>query len=106
MATKLYIANDHVLELNGLKDAVTGSYINSATVTAVLKDQVGNQVPGQTWPLTLSYVSGSNGIYRGTLENTLSLTPGVRYVAEITVSGAGIPDSQFVLNVVAAKRYA
>lgn len=84
----LLVGNDNILEVE-LTDPVTGSYINNATVTAVLLDSSGAQVAGDTWPKTLAYVSASNGIYRGTLEQTLAITPGRTYTRQVTALGNG-----------------
>ena len=83
----LYDGNDHIVEVRGLKNVATGEYINDATVQATLKDSEDANVSGQSWPTTLSYVTGSNGKYRATLEDGLSLTVGDRYTAEITADG-------------------
>ena len=86
-AKAIYLSNDHLLELRGLKNIATDAYIDDATVTATLVDEEGVEVAGQGWPLTLSYVSGSDGIYRGTLTDSLSLTEDLEYTAKITASG-------------------
>jgi len=75
-----------------------GSYVNDATVTMTLKDSAGASVSGATG-LTLSYVSGSNGRYQGTLPYTLSLTAGADYTLEITGTSAGSVRGFWVLTV-------
>lgn len=87
MAGAIYLSNDNLLEIDGLKNTATDAYINNATVTATLVDEGGTAVVGETWPITLSYVSGSDGKYRGTLKDTLSLTAGLGYTAQITADG-------------------
>lgn len=100
----VYTGNDTVLEVKGLKNEVTGAFLNSATVTATLVDDDGNQVAGETWPKTLEYVADSDGIYRATLPYTLSLAAGGRYEANISVNaGAGLRAS-WSLPVVARSR--
>lgn len=100
----VYTGNDTVLEVKGLKNEVTGAFLNSATVTATLVDDDGNQVAGETWPKTLEYVSGSDGIYRATLPYTMSLAAGGRYEANISVNaGAGLR-AAWSLPVVARSR--
>jgi hypothetical protein len=87
----LFVGNDTVLEVRELKGEVVGDFLNAATVTATLVDAAGAQVAGETWPKTLTYVTGSDGIYRATLPYTLSLTAGGRYTANISVNaGAGL----------------
>lgn len=79
----LYVANDNVLELNGLIDELAGTYINSATVTYALKDSDGATVDSGS----MTYVSASNGVYRATLADTLSITAGESYTAVIDADG-------------------
>lgn len=80
----LYINNDLVLELDGLKDEVTGSYTNNATVVVTLNDASGNPVAGDTWPKAMLYVSGSDGVYRAGLLHQLPLNQNGRYTAIVT----------------------
>lgn len=88
----LYVGNDTVLEVKGLKNEVTGAFLNAATVTATLSDSAsGAEVSGQSWPVTLAYVAGSDGDYRATLSYAMSLTANGRYTASITAdAGAGL----------------
>ena len=46
----IYIGNDNDFIVDELKDDSTGSYENSATVEATLKDAAGVEIAGQTWP--------------------------------------------------------
>jgi hypothetical protein len=88
MSEPLYIGNDHVVELRGLKDATTGAFLNAATCTVTLiDDQTGLNVAGETWPLAMAYVTASNGVYRATLADTLTLVDGQRYTARISANG-------------------
>src|SRR5574342_283951 len=77
---QIYIANDNVLVMDGLKNVVTEAYVNSATVTAQLKTDTGTNVGGA---LTLAYVSPSNGRYRATIEEDLAVVEGTAYVFHI-----------------------
>ncbi len=83
----LFKLNDMVLELQGLKDVVADAFINDATVTVTLVDKDGTQVVGETWPLTMTYVSASDGIYRATLKDTLTVTLGEIYIAQVSANG-------------------
>lgn len=83
----LYYQTDMVLEVDGLKDAVADTFINSATVTAdVVKKSDDSAVTGATG-LTLSYVAASNGTYRVTIPDTASFDRDERYLAKITIDG-------------------
>ena len=85
MAELLFIGNDMSLTVTGLKDEIAGTFINSgATVTATIKNRAGVNVSGQNWPLTLSYLTGTNGNYRGVLEDGIAFEANEIYRIEIT----------------------
>jgi len=82
--------NDMVLEVSDITNDTTGVHINDATVTATIKDSTGADVSGIAFPITLSYVANSDGVYRGLLPAELVLTSNARYKAIIdAVSGSG-----------------
>lgn len=86
----LYIDNDNRIKLVGLADA-DNTYQNSATVQVTLKDDQGNNLAGQTWPLALSYVAASNGDYKEVLQDTISgLTNGDDITAVVDVESGGL----------------
>lgn len=83
----LFYNNDNLLEIIGLKNAATDSFINNATVTADIHlKSDDSQVTGATG-LTLAYVSGSNGNYRTTVPDTANIAQSEEYVAKITADG-------------------
>lgn len=84
-----YLSNTNTLRLDGLRLLGSSSYLASATVTATVKDSAGNAVAGETFPVTLLYVSGSNGRYEAALDKALALVDGAAYTAEITVAAGG-----------------
>lgn len=86
-----FVANTNVLELRGLKDAITGAFINSAAVTVSgIQDEDGVTIgPVSGSPFSLDYVAGSNGIYRGVLADTLPFVAAECYTVSIEVN-AGI----------------
>lgn len=81
----LLIGNDQTLLVQSVYDEISESYINNATVTATIKKRDTTNVSGQSWPLTLSYVTDSNGNYRGNLSHDLELVARTKYVIEITI---------------------
>jgi len=82
-----FYLNDNYIELVGLTDVATGAFVNTATVSTVLKDKLtGAEIAGQTWPLSMPYVASSNGLYRATLKDSLTVTLGQELVAEVTVN--------------------
>jgi hypothetical protein len=86
----LYHGSDCLLEVEHLQDDATGESLDAATVSVTLKDAAGNPVGGETWPLAMAYVTGTRGVYRCTLADTLGVYAGQRYTAEITAhAGSG-----------------
>lgn len=69
-------------------DAQDRSFANSATVTGKLLDSGGSTVSGSTF--SLSYVSGSDGDYEGSMDDTVSLTENASYKYEIIATQSGI----------------
>ena len=85
----MYHGNDSLIELKGLKNKKTGTFINNGTVTVTLKTLEGVVLTGVTWPVTLN-PTGSGGNYDvnvGEAVDTESHTSGI---AEINVSGGGL----------------
>lgn len=83
----LYVGNTNVIELQGLKNSVTGTTDTAATVEVTLKDGAGVEIAGQSWPASM--VHDADGTYRATLEDDLSLRKGGRYFAYVTATGSG-----------------
>lgn len=87
MSLLIYVDNDNLLTVDGVRDVSDGSFINTATVTATLKDADGVDVVGQVFPTTLTYVAASDGKYQGTLEDTLALTANDKYTLCVDIDG-------------------
>lgn len=87
----VYVSNDNLIEVDGLQNAASDAYITSVTsATFTLVDSSGNDVTGAV-DIALSYVSGSNGKWRGTLADTVSLTAAAKYTCNISINaGAGL----------------
>lgn len=86
----LYIGNDNRVRLVGLRDA-DDTYQNSAVVEVTLKDADGNNLSGQTWPLTLTYIASSNGDYSEVLQDTITgLSNNDSITAVVDVTSAGL----------------
>jgi len=82
-----FVANTNVLELLGLKSNIEGTFINDATVAVTIKDSAGEEVEGETWPLTMTYVGSSDGDYRAILDDELPFLNKKNYKAIITADG-------------------
>lgn len=99
----LYQANDTIIEVAGLKNEVTGAFVNNATVNVTLLDSVGALVTGQTFPLTLAYVAVSDAVYRAKLNFGLVLTPNGKYSANVNVLADGLV-ANWSIDVICKKR--
>ena len=79
------INSDNLVSLTGHQDTVSSDYINTATVTA-------SCLSGTTtlFTSTLSYVSSSNGNYRGTFSaaQTTALVAGTAYVIRVVATSS------------------
>jgi hypothetical protein len=92
----LYIGNSNVVQLRGLRHAVTGQYFNAATASfSVLRN--GAAVSGGS-NISMSYVAGSNGNYFGVLPETAGLNNSV-HVVVITVDGGVNADAVWTIPV-------
>lgn len=87
----LFAQNSTRIELIGL-EAYAGvedvAIVNSAAVTARLLDSAGEELPGQTWPLAMTYEAGSAGNYSGVISQTLGVAVGDLVTAEVTATSA------------------
>lgn len=86
-----FVANTNNLTLQGLKDALSGAFINDATVTVTVKTAAGVDLGGASWPMTMDYVSASDGDYRAVLSAALPFLNGKHYVAYIEAQAGGSP---------------
>lgn len=82
----LLFKNDNLIEVDELKDEVSGDFLLTATVTAVLKDAAGATIGSS---ITLTFVAGSDGRYQGNIPDDLAVSLGDRITAEITADGGG-----------------
>lgn len=80
----LYVRNDQVLELKGLKDvSVTPNvFINNATLKVTLLDAAKAKV-SPVIDLVMAYVTASSGDYKADISGALNAPPGDDYWLEI-----------------------
>jgi hypothetical protein len=85
--TDWFISSDNVLYVEGVQLDGAATYEDDATVTATMTEtDTGTAVTGSD--VTLEYVAGSDGNYKGTLPDTVSLTRGRSYTVTFTVTAA------------------
>jgi hypothetical protein len=70
----LYQGNTQAMSVFGLQDAISSTYLNSATLTATLVDQNGIQI-SECIDVPLNYVAGSNGNYEGSFGDANFVPP-------------------------------
>lgn len=92
---RLYIGQDNIVfwgdrgvPNSGLYDNNLEQFINNATITFTLKDSGGSAVSGAS-SVSMSYVTGTKGVYEGVLEDAVSLTENSTYYLEITATASG-----------------
>lgn len=83
----IYIGNDNLFVVRGLRNRATGDYVNDGTAELTLLDADGNEISGQTWPLSLTYIAGSNGDYQGTIEDDIDVEDGEEGTAVVDLTG-------------------
>ena len=94
MPVQLTAGNDCAVALTGLRNALTGAYLNAATVTAQLYDEADAAVGA---PVTLAYTAASSGDYAGVIEASVidaGFAVGDFYRLEVTAAQGGV-DAQF-----------
>ena len=105
----VYDANDNLLRgtqlrtvnlTTGLAEYLTGA----ASVTVTVQDADAVPVAGQVWPVTLTYVAGSQGDFLGVLRNALAWMPGSVWYAAITVDAGADQHGEFTLDLQVLKR--
>lgn len=78
----------NVFVVKNLRNTLLPGFINNATVVCTLTDAATGLAltGGNTWPLTLPYVTGSDGLYRVTLDADLIVTLGQRIIRTYLVT--------------------
>ena len=81
----VYYQNDTVISMTNVRNSVSGELINNATIRILGIKEYGTttQVDEETFPITLTHVTGSQGRYQGVLPHTLNLLPNTRYTISI-----------------------
>lgn len=91
MNSRVYHINNTLLvEVDGLRNAADDSYVNDATVAVSIKDADGANLSGETWPVILPYVAGSDGKYRAAVSSGLVVAIGDVITLFFTATSAGL----------------
>lgn len=81
MAAELYVANDNLIKISNVRDALTGEDVADMTGTVTLYDLDGNALLGADG-LEVSYatpVDGSAPFYYAEIDAAVQLAPGTKY---------------------------
>jgi len=92
MIQVIYLESSELIELIGLIDTSGPAdvYVNDADCTLRVLDASGAEVAGENWPITMSYVAGSNGDYQATIGHTVQLIEGQEYAAKIVADSGSV----------------
>lgn len=90
--------NTNVVSLKGLRDVVTGAFVNDAVMTVSVYDtnnlerfDAGSAVPiAGAANISMNYKSGSNGEYYGIVAQSVQLTVGTNVLVRVVCSNYGI----------------
>lgn len=87
MSLTYYPGNSLLVFADELKDSRSGAgfLTGSSTVTARVLDAQGQEVAGQSWPVSLSFVSGSSGRFEGVVDPDLVVSVGDQLTLEYSV---------------------
>ena len=81
----VFVNADNLIRLDGLTLASDSTSVNNASVSYVLRD--GGLQSLATG--SLAYVTASVGRYDGTIQSTVSITPGDTYFVDVTATRGG-----------------
>ncbi len=82
--------SDNLIQVSGLKDHLTGEFVNDADVAVTLTDLDEQELAGETWPRTMEYVAGSSGKYRTVLNYAIAAEVGdIIYAVVTAVTDSG-----------------
>ena len=87
MTERWWVNSDNAVRVVGLRNQVSGEYINNAAVTGVLKDADGNVIIPS---VAFVYVADSDGDYIGQIPAGTALVVGQVYRLYITAISSGL----------------
>lgn len=86
----LLISNTNMIWIEGLKNDVTGAYVNDATCSIVEVLTSADAVVSGSSNISMTYKTASDGRYYGALPHTVSLTEDATYTVHVlAVDGTG-----------------
>ena len=77
---------------------------NDANVTVTIKDIYGALLPGETWPVDLEKVIGTDGLYSKTFTPIANLIDGEKYRITFNITTANLLLDECTVIVIATKK--
>jgi len=95
--------NSSVIEHQVTNPLAVPIFVNDAAVTVTILDNTSTEIPDEAWPVTLPFVSGSDGIYRKSFD-PFNLVVGEIYTVIINVVGTDALESKCITKIKATER--
>jgi hypothetical protein len=105
-----YIGNDNVVRLTGAQAiALTTGLATPLGAGAVITFRIqtldGVDVPGETWPVAMGYLPGSDGDFIGVLRDTVTLDPWQEYLFVATADNGSDQHGTWSIRLMVAVRH-
>lgn len=100
----VYPDNSLVFETTLTNPNESPIYVNDAAVSLTVYDMLDVELPSQAWPLTLSYVSLSDGVYQAVVSSLADLVVGTEYKVVVKALGADSLEGSWAYYVRATER--
>lgn len=104
MSDKLSLGVSTLIKHQVTNPELNPIFVNDATVTVTILDKKGVEIPDESWPVILPFVSGSDGIYSKTFEPFNSLVEKEIYTVRINVLGSDTLQDECETLIRATKR--
>ena len=99
----VYVDNDILIKLSGVKLASSGAFVNDASVELTIKDSAGADLGGISWPLGMNY-TGTDGEYSALVDKAALLVDKEGYTAIIDAATPGNVDGHWEIPLGAETR--
>ena len=100
----IYPDNSLVFETTLTNPNESPIYVNDAAVSLTVYDMLDVELPSQAWPLSLSYVTASDGIYQAVVLSLVDLVVGTEYKVIVTALGTDSLEGSWTYYVRATER--
>ena len=101
MPNVVYRLNDNLVVARGVSTIDQNGKTVFLTATAVVQLTLrvnGALVPGETWPMALTYIAGSSGDFQGNLKDTLTLPVAGLATAQLIVDNGADQRGELLID--------